>query len=221
MENTQLTQPADAYLGRARELHLKAQATGLEFLEIAKELGQILFYAQSDPKYHRKFQAYCIDAGIPKTTAYRYIQIYTHANQIKTYLDDGDTVVNALKKAINSNKKESQREIDITPMVKVIEDPPQGDAVLFNPNDYPNPNHPEQPPPNRDKNNYRARLATMKKNKAGSQSDIDRRITELDSYVSQAEKRIAKRIEANLKDESKIKDYNNEKEIISGYRIVK
>jgi len=224
MENTQLTAPPpDLSTDRARELHKKAQSTGIEFLNTANELGAMLSYIQSDPQYDRKFRQYCKDADIPKSTAYRYIQIFNHAKQIRAYIDDGDTVVNALKKALKATKKESVKEIDITPRVKVIDipSPADDDAILFNGDNYPNQSYtePKKDDPNKEKNNYRARLATMKKNKSGSQADIDRRNGELDLFISQAEIRITKRNESNKKDEAKIKDYNNEKELISGYRV--
>lgn len=234
MENKELTRTAEDYLDELRRNHSRAEATALEFLKISIRNGELLTLAKAE--IGRGFRAYCERAGIPKTSAYRYMEIYIHKDEIQQRIETQKmTVVQAL----TSVKRELEKptEIDITPKVTVIETPPPEPDKLDD--DHPIQDSPEQQNlfdsekhrvttadnlteeerKKRDDNNYRARLNTAKKNKCISTEDKTRRLAELDSYILECDTKAESYDTKAEKQRTKKANYEIEKGEVSNYRI--
>lgn len=227
MEDKQLTRTAEDYLVELRENHKKAEQSIKDFFEYSKRSGELLLLAKAE--IGRGFRAYCERAGIPKTTAYRYIEIYNNKDAIQSILENRNiSAVQALALIKREADRQSDKpiEIDITPKTVVIEPPPQQlepqpeQQELFNPEEHrAKKDESEKDRKKREDNNYRARLNTSKNNKCISMEDRTRRLAELDQYIFDA-KTLAKGYEekANYQ-RSKQANYEIEKGEVSNYRI--
>lgn len=223
MENKELTRTAEDYLDELRRNHSRAEATALEFLKISIRNGELLTLAKAE--IGRGFRAYCERAGIPKTSAYRYMEIYIHKDEIQQRIETQKmTVVQAL----TSVKRELEKptEIDITPMVTVIETPPP-EPLPEQQNLFDSEKHrvttadtlTEEEQKKREDNNYRARLNTAKKNKCISTEDKTRRLAELDSYILECDTKAESYDTKAEKQRTKKANYEIEKGEVSNYRI--
>lgn len=220
MKEKQLTRTAEDYLDELRRNHSRAEATALEFLKISIRNGELLTLAKAE--IGRGFRAYCERAGIPKTSAYRYIEIYIHQDEIQKRIESQKmTVVQAL----TSVKRDIERpvEIDITPMVTVIDPPPpQPQQNLFDPEEHrviTTDTMTEEERKKREDNNYRARLNTAKKNKCISTEDRTRRLAELDSYILECDTKAESYEAKSEKQKTKKANYEKEKGEVLNYRI--
>lgn len=221
MENKQLTRTAEDYLDELRQNHSRAEATALEFLKISIRNGELLTLAKAEIK--RGFRAYCERAGIPKTSAYRYMEIYIHKDEIQQRIENQKmTVVQAL----TSVKRELEKpmEIDITPKVKVIENlqPQPTPQNLFDPEEHrviTAETLTEEEQKKREDNNYRARLNTAKKNRCISTEDKTRRLAELDSYILECDTKAESYDLKAEKQRTKKANYEKEKGELLNYRV--
>lgn len=223
---TQLTKPPRDYINELRVYHKSAESAFGLYFENAVNAGRLLEYAKSN--IHRGFRQYCIDAGIPKTTAYRYISIFHHAPAIEEKMKSGMGLIQSLKSAIRDTTKidDPPIEIDITPKVVVLDEPMQNNETdnnpnLFNGEEYPNNSYkpPKPPNPKQSKNNHRARMATAHKTKSISRDDLEERLSDLAKMESESNRIIENNNANNLYHDSRLKKINDERERLLGYRI--
>jgi hypothetical protein len=224
MEETQLTRTAEDYLVELRENHKKAEQSVKDFFEYSKRSGELLLLAKAE--IGRGFRAYCERAGIPKTTAYRYIEIYNNRDAIQSILENRNiSAVQALALIKRESDRQSDKpiEIDITPKTVVIEPPPEPPPEqqnLFDPEEHrAKKDESEKDRKKREDNNYRARLNTSNKNKCISMEDRTRRLSELDQYILDAETLASGYEEKANYQRNKKANYEIEKGEVSNYRI--